>query len=243
MGAVPYRPGPPGAPLNAQRSAATCVSAGTGHPASVMTGSPARERHSGGSSPPGDVEGVLQTDRPARVGRLRLPAAVAGTRSHRHDVVGELAQRPHDLELPDVPGDVEHPVLGERDRPLDAEHRQPLSTGHEVVVDGPQILFGQRRMPQQAQPVHVDQVDEVQGLSLHAEERLRLAGTAATPDPQQRRFLRRAHRRIEQPRPGLAVDEACWLERAVCVAARGGDDVGHGELVGPVGHATGTATV
>src|SRR4029077_2408490 len=52
IGAVPYRPGPPGAPLNTQRSASTCVSAGTGHPASVMTGSPARERHSGGRSPP-----------------------------------------------------------------------------------------------------------------------------------------------------------------------------------------------
>jgi hypothetical protein len=109
------------------------------------------------------------------------------------------------------------------------------------MVDRPQILFGQRRMPQQAQPVHVEQVDEIQGLPLHAEQRLRLSGAAATPDPQQRLFLRRARPCIDQPRRGLAVDEPCVLQRRVRAPARGGDAVGHGRLVEGVGHAGSTA--
>src|SRR5262249_24942831 len=52
-GARPCRSSPPGAPLSAHRMAATWVSAGTGHPATPITGRPCRERHPAGSSPPG----------------------------------------------------------------------------------------------------------------------------------------------------------------------------------------------
>src|SRR5262249_8252464 len=52
IGARPCRSRPPGAPCSAHRIADTGGSAGTGHPATAITGRPSRERHPEGSSPP-----------------------------------------------------------------------------------------------------------------------------------------------------------------------------------------------
>src|SRR5262249_29943570 len=51
IGARPCRFRPLGVPLSAHRMADTWVSAGTGHPATAITGKPLRERHPEGSSP------------------------------------------------------------------------------------------------------------------------------------------------------------------------------------------------
>src|SRR5262245_21875678 len=52
IGGRPCRSSPPGAPLSTHRIAATWVSAGTGHPATAITGRFFLERHSEGRRPP-----------------------------------------------------------------------------------------------------------------------------------------------------------------------------------------------
>src|SRR5215469_15764104 len=61
------------------------------------------------------------------------------------------------------------------------------------LMDGPQIVFGQRRMPQQPQPVDIDQVEQVRRLPLHPQQGLGFSGTSATPDPQQRLVAHVSH--------------------------------------------------
>jgi hypothetical protein len=43
------------------------------------------------------------------------------------------------VKFPDLPGDVEHSVVGESDRPLDAEHVQLLPTCEQFLLDGGQV--------------------------------------------------------------------------------------------------------
>src|SRR6185312_16005947 len=54
------------------------------------------------------------------------------------------------------------------------------------LMDGPQVVFSQGRMPQQPQPVNVDQVEQVRRLPLHPQESLGFSRASARADPQQR---------------------------------------------------------